>query len=605
MRSGIRSRVSTLVAAWAIGLLASGCAQQAAFCGPATATLELAKDEPPAGAIGVAKDDPPPAGLPPAGSTPAGPPELSPASPAPMPEEIRTPQAMTPQERPAAIVAPLPPSPGIERPAVSASPAAAGASPTAGAAGPSATLVEPSAGAALISLHLDNVDVRKALEILSRQAKMNLLVSPAVSGQVTVDLRDVSVDEALRAVLKSCRLTARREQGILYVSTLAEQRLANDQDAVVRVYRLKYVKATDLVKMIKPLLGKQGVMTASPQSDVGIKPDPEKGGGDSMAGGEALIVQDSQPVLERVDRVVAELDVEPVQVLIEAVILTVTLDNDRTLGMNYGVLDRAQGGILTMVGSGATLNSAAGFNPASVLAAGGKVADGNESGFADGTQWLKFGFVTNSLTGFITALQTYGDTKILAAPRLLVVNKQRADLQLGERLAYTTITQTQTSTVQTVNFMDVGTQLHLRPFVASDGIVRMEVHPEQSEGTLINGLPQTSSAQVTTNVMIPDGATIVIGGLMSKTDEVQDQGVPWLCELPWVGVLFRQRVTTHQKRELVVILTPHIWRPRVPGTAPSPDLPAGAVAPPGIVPDPCVHLESRAELPPGQVFGRE
>jgi type II secretory pathway component GspD/PulD (secretin) len=281
------------------------------------------------------------------------------------------------------------------------------------------------------------------------------------------------------------------------------------------------------------------------------------------------------------------------------------LDNDRTLGMNYGVLDRAQGGILTMVGSGAALNSAAGFNPASVLAAGGKVADGNQSGFADSTQGLKFGFVTNSLTGFITALQTYGDTKILAAPRLLVVNKQRADLQLGNRLAYTTVTQTQTSTVQTVNFMDVGTQLHLRPFIGSDGIVRMEIHPEQSEGSLVNGLPQTTSAQVTTNVMIPDGLTIVIGGLMSKTDEVQDQGVPYLCELPWVGVLFRQRVTTHQKTELVVILTPHIWRPRAPGTAPSPNLPAGAVAPSGIVPDPCVHLESRAELPPGQVFKRE
>ena len=559
----IRSRVSALVAAWGIGLLASGCAQDAAWLGPSTAATELALAETPSSAE--------------LAGWPAAP-------PAPMPEEIQAPQAMSPKARPVEIAVPSPPAPREEP---------SGAK-TATAPAP---LVEAAAGAARIALHLDDVDVRKALEILSRQATMNLLVSPAVSGQVTVDLRDVSVDEALRAVLKSCRLVAAREKGILYVSTAAEQRQAGDQDAVARVYRLKYVKAADLVKMIKPLVSKTGVLAASPQSDVGIKADPEKGGGDSLAGGEALIVQDNQRVLDRIDHIVAELDVEPVQVLIEAVILTVILENDRTLGMNYGVLDRAQGGTLTMVGSGAALNSAAGFNPASVLAAGGKVADGNESGFADSTQGLKFGFVTNSLSGFITALQTYGDTKILAAPRLLVVNKQRADLQLGNRLAYLTITQTQTSTVQQVNFMNVGTQLHLRPFVTDDGMVRMEIHPEQSEGSLINGLPQTSSAEVTTNVMVPDGVTIVIGGLMSKTDEVQDQGVPWLCELPWIGALFRQRTTTHQKSELVVILTPHIWHPRAPGMASRTELPAGAVAPPGVVPDPCVHLESRAEMP--------
>jgi type IV pilus secretin PilQ/predicted competence protein len=582
-----------LVAAWGIGLLVSGCAQQAVWREPsAVATELLCAEVPPVGPNAAAAtapariEDTGPLLSPGTGNSSvpsaAGSAELPAAPPAPMPEEIQTPRPATPKARPAGIAAP--PAPRDEQ---SVAETATGPAP----------LVDPAVGAAPISLHLDDVEIRKALEIISRQAKMNVLVSPAVSGQVTVDLRDVSVEETLRAVLKSCRLAATREKGILYVCTAAEQRQANDQEALVRVYRLKYVKAADLMKMVKPLLTKQGVLAASPQSEVGIKADSEKGGGDSLAGGEAMIVQDNQRVLDRIDHIVAELDVEPVQVLIEAVILTVTLENDRTLGMNYGVLDRAQGGILTLVGSGAALNSAAGFNPASVLAAGGMVADGNQSGFADSTQGLKFGFVTNNLSGFITALQTYGDTKILASPRLLVLNKQRADLQLGDRLAYTTITQTQTSTVQQVNFMDVGTQLHLRPFVTSGGIIRMEVHPEQSEGSLVDGLPQTTSAQITTNVMIPDGATIVIGGLMSKTDSIQDQGVPWLCELPWIGVLFRQRVTTHQKSELVVILTPHIWQPRAPGTAPGTELPAGAVAPPGLVPDPCLHLESHADAP--------
>ena len=603
MLTMMRARASTLLAAWAISWLASGCAQQATWHGTDLAWNQPSPAEPglaaPPAPVRIESDGPmlspgisntanlSSANTDEVPADPVGPrdPPATAKPPASMPEVIRATPVVGAVAGSAEVIPPPPP---------------ARDDPSApGAGAPSAPLVERIAGTDRISLHFDEVDVRKALEIISRQAKLNLLVSPAVSGQVTVDLRDVSIEEALDAIFKACRLAAVREKGILYVYTVVEQRLAGDQDPVVRTYRLKYVKSGDVMKMIKPLLSKQGVVAASPQSEVGIKADPEKGGGDSLAGGEAMIVQDSQRVLERIDRVVAELDVQPVQVLIEAVILQVTLESDRTLGVNYGVLDRVQGGILSQVGNGSVLNSAAGFTPAAVITAAGKVADGNQSGFAEDTQGLKFGFVTKNLTGFIKALQSYGDTKVLAAPRLLVVNKQRADLQLGNRLAYYTITQTQTSTVQQVNFMNVGTQLHLRPFVADGGIVRMEVHPEESDGLLVDGLPQTNSAEVTTNVMIPDGVTVVIGGLMTKKDDVEQQGVPWLCDLPWIGPLFRQRITTHKNVELVVILTPHIWQPKSPGTLPSSEQPVGALPPPIALSDPCAHVESHAELPGG------
>ena len=95
---------------------------------------------------------------------------------------------------------------------------------------------------------------------------------------------------------------------------------------------------------------------------------------------------------------------------------------------------------------------------------------------------MKFGWVGGSTTGFIQALETLGETKVLAAPRLLVLNKQRAEVHLGDQLGYVTSTQTQTSTTETVNFMPTGTQLRLRPFVSSDGMIRMEIHPERSSG---------------------------------------------------------------------------------------------------------------------------
>jgi type II secretory pathway component GspD/PulD (secretin) len=225
-----------------------------------------------------------------------------------------------------------------------------------------------------------------------------------------------------------------------------------------------------------------------------------------------------------------------------------------------------------------------------VITTAGKLVGSPTSGLAEDVPGLKFGFVANTVTGFIRALQTVGKTEILACPRLLVVNKQRAELQLGDRLGYMSTTQTQTSTTQTVQFMDIGTQLRLRPFVTCDGIVRMEIHPEKSSGQLNNaGIPQTSTAQVTTNVMVPDGATIVIGGLIETEKDSTETGIPVLSRLPVVGFLFRHTLATTTRKELIVILTPHIWKPCAPACLNSvvpPACPAEARARAGVVPSP-------------------
>jgi general secretion pathway protein D len=187
------------------------------------------------------------------------------------------------------------------------------------------------------------------------------------------------------------------------------------------------------------------------------------------------------------------------------------------------------------------------------------------NGLATDTSGLKLGVVTTNVTAFVQALETLGDTKVLASPRLTVVNKQRGELQLGDRIGYQTATQTQTSTVQQVQFMDVGTLLRLRPFVSSDGIIRMEIHPERSSGALdASNIPQMHSAQVTTNVMVPNGTTIVIAGLIDHEVTKDWEGIPFLSRIPMLGYLFRHTVDTTTKKEMVVLLTPHIWRPEMP-----------------------------------------
>jgi type II secretory pathway component GspD/PulD (secretin) len=255
--------------------------------------------------------------------------------------------------------------------------------------------------------------------------------------------------------------------------------------------------------------------------------------------------------------------VQPAQVLIEAVIIDVELDKDLELGVNFATLGGAT--LATVFGSGAAINAGAGFPPATVVNAAGQLIGSAGSGLAEAQQGLKFGYINSSVSAFVRALQTDHKVKILATPRLLVVNKQRAELQVGNRLGYETATQTQTSTVQTVQFMDVGTQLRLRPFITSDGMVRMEIHPEKSTGALDNnGIPQTSASQVTTNVMVPDGTTMVIGGLIENDKDFTEAGIPILNRLPVVGFLFRQTIDTPTRREVIVILTPHICNPADP-----------------------------------------
>ena len=118
--------------------------------------------------------------------------------------------------------------------------------------------------------------------------------------------------------------------------------------------------------------------------------------------------------------------------------------------------------------------------------------------------------------------------------------------------------------------MDVGTLLRLRPFISTDGVIRMEIHPERSSGHVDDaGVPQTHSTQVTTNVMVPDGATIVIGGLMDNEVKRELAGLPLFSHLPGIGVLFRHTTDSTVKKELIVILTAaHLAAGRAPGAEP-------------------------------------
>ena len=510
---------------------------------------------------------------------------------------------------------PAPPSPAATREAPRNQPAQT--RPAAAGVQPQDIQFDPKG--LITHFHVNEGDLRQILELLSRRAGLNILVSPRVGGTVTVNFENVTVDRVLSAVIKLANLVEKTEGSIHYIYT--KQELQDEAEAVkkeriiTKVYKLNYVRSDEMMTMIRPFLStdvglkrfanspsyRYGISesatfvsggAASGATGGGAAGGAAGGGGggggasiitgtqaptgaNSLSDADQLIIQDYESNLKIIDQIIQKIDVRPVQVLIEAVIISVDLEHDKELGVNFAVVDNlAQ--MLGTVGTGTALNGNVGFNPTQLLSATGQLAQSattDAQGFTSATNGIKFGFVSNSVTGFVRALETVGSTKILASPRILVLNKQRAEIQLGARLGFQTLSQNFTSTIQQVQFLNTGTLLRLRPFVSSDGMVRMEIHPERSSGSVVNNIPNQQTAELTTNVMVPDGATLVIGGLIEDEDDFQMQGLPGLARLPVLGYLFGARQKTEGRRELVVLLTPHIWSTdQVMAHAPAPDL---------------------------------
>jgi hypothetical protein len=156
-------------------------------------------------------------------------------------------------------------------------------------------------------------------------------------------------------------------------------------------------------------------------------------------------------------------------------------------------------------------------------------------------------------------LEQVTDTAVLANPKILAVNKQKGEVIVGRKDGYTTSTTTDTSTTQTVEFLDTGTRLIFRPYIGDDGYVRMEIHPEDSSGGLTGAnLPFKITTEMTSNIMVKDGHTIVIGGLFRESSDSARSQTPFLGNLPVAGALFRNQRDRSTREEIIILLTPHV-----------------------------------------------
>jgi type IV pilus assembly protein PilQ len=425
------------------------------------------------------------------------------------------------------------------------------------------TIQTAPSGDGTIELHAKNEDLANVLEMLSQKYQLNIIVTRGAKGRVTVDLYKATVASALDAMCRANNLKWSREDNSIYVFTAEEGAAMRLDEArlVTEVFPLNYLSGEDAMKFVAPALSSKGVVAVNLPAEKGIPSGASAAtGGNSFGLQDSLVVRDFPENLAAIRDILKSMDRRPRQVLVEATILQVKLDDNTSLGINFNTLAGVDFKELTTttgipaVNPGGVANATTTTVPASTM----PWASIGTQGFATPGTGLNFGVITNNVSFFINALETVSDTTILSNPKVLALNKQRAEVIVGERLGYRTTTTTETSTIQTVQFLDTGTQLVFRPFISDDGFIRMEIHPKVSSGDVIDDLPRETTTEVTCNIMVKDGHTIVIGGLFDETASISRSQVPGLGNIPGLDWLFRKNTDKSARNEIVVLLTPHI-----------------------------------------------
>lgn len=361
---------------------------------------------------------------------------------------------------------------------------------------------------------------------IAKTSRVDVVMAGEGSTKVSLNMYDRPLEDILTAVCLQTGHVWRRHQDVILVSPLATETpyQAQVQGRVIEAIQLDYVAAADVQTALQDLLspvGKLHVMTSSKT--------------DHLKSREVLIVEDLADNVARLIEFARTLDVPPRQVMIEAYVLQVDLEKNQRHGVNFEKIFSWNGTPLSVEMTGFANESA--------------------------SQAFMARLDASSLTGVLEFLKSQTDSRTLASPRLLVVNGQEKRLQVGQQLGYRTVTTTQSGlTQENVNFLDVGVVLSVTPRISGDQRILLNVNSKVSTG-LVNpetGLPEESTSEVDTDVLLEDGYGIVIGGLIQEGDNDSSSGVIGLSDIPYLGGLFRRRQIEKERKEIIFVIVPRI-----------------------------------------------
>ncbi len=428
-----------------------------------------------------------------------------------------------------------------------------------------------------VDISVQDTDLAQVLQMLSLQSRKNIITSKRVSARVTANLYDVTFKEALDAILHVNGYGYIEQGNFIYVYTLEEiaelEKAARTTES--RRFTLEYLSAGDAAEFVEPLLSDRGKMSHVGSVEKGFKPDQTAAGEDSWAYGAMLVVNDYPENLDAIDDLLGDLDTPPQQVVVESTVVSTVVNEDNAFGVDFSVIGNsdfvdylnplaaANNLIQGNNTPGARATPDNGFVPLDNRANAVSSTVGNTAGSGG----LKVGFIDGDISVFLRVLDEVTDTTVLARPRVMALNRQRAQVLVGDRIAYLSTTQTETSTTQTVQFLDTGIRLAFRPFISSDGSIRMELSPSISEAKLrsstgVRGLgqeiPDERTSEITTNVRMRDGQTLVLGGLFQEDTTISRNQVPWLGDIPVLGAAFSGQTDKIVRREIMFLITPTI-----------------------------------------------
>lgn len=418
---------------------------------------------------------------------------------------------------------------------------------------PNIAQVDPTGSKITFIAFKKDSNIRDGLRLLAALCKKNIVPMSGVDGPLTVSrLYDVTFEEALDAILG---FGFRYEQDGAFIRVYTSEqykKMKEDPERMVsKVFPLYYIEAEEALKLLRPIVSGSANAKIEASTPAESKLSSGEGdlssgesGGQQLANHDLIIMYDYPENVERAEAILRTVDARPQQVLIEATIMAATLTEDMEFGIDWNLL-----GGTPITGFPSTIN--------------GYGTKAETSGFAGtpGGTGLTIGFSADNVQAIITALETVTDTTLLANPKILAVNKQEGIVYIGKKIGYESqTTQTQTSTTQSVEFLETGTRLAFRPFIGNDGYIRMDIYPKDSDGTLktANNIPDETSTELRTNVVVKDGETVVIGGLFRDKVDTSKLQVPVLGNLPFVGALFRSTKDTVVRQEVIIVLTPHI-----------------------------------------------
>ncbi len=334
--------------------------------------------------------------------------------------------------------------------------------------------------------------------------------------------------------------------------SLDEGIIKKTSPTTTKVFELKYSKAADiLIKVTAVLTEGFGSARADERTN-------------------KIIVNDLPNKIEEITEMIVTFDTPPKEIFIEAKIVEITLSDDYSFGVNWESLFTTTDKNIKLVGA---------FPASGITSSYGRVSVGQwREGFytGEGTTseaWNSGGLDPTRTQQILTFLKEVGEVKIVSSPHIAVCNNEEATIMVGTRQPYATSTVSQSETTATTSwtaeFVDVGVTLAVTPTIYQDDLVKMHIKPEVStlidwfeildeDGVAQISLPEVDTSNAETTVLIQDGKTIIIAGMIKESISDSESRIPFLSDIPVLGNAFKSRYNTKEMKELVVFLTPHI-----------------------------------------------